>query len=167
MGGIGDMSKEEAEKLEAEGAPLTAQQQADFNKSQEGYKPEQIGDPAYYTPLSDDQIRQKGGYFLMDPQWVAGGPWGGLPPEEMQSAQNRVLDIEEKLKSGTAFAWTDPFLSDPHTVATDGTPVGWFQPDEQGRVLLQNNLGDRAFAIGHGNGIVAGTIDPTYTVPGS
>jgi hypothetical protein len=167
---ISEMTPEEQAKLQAESAAHIAGQQAEFAESQVGYDPSKIGDPAEYTPLTEDQIRAAGGYFLMDPQWMPGGPWDGGPDEGKDARpSNRVAAIEEMLKSGTAFAWTDPYLSDPHTVATDGTPVGYFKPDEQGNVLLQSHMGHddlRSFAIGHGNGIVAGTINPTYTVPG-
>ena len=156
------------EEKAAAGAAYSQKQQEDFAKSQESYKPEQIGDPAYYTPLTEDQIRAKGGYYLMDETWNPGGPWDGGPVEGMdQRESNRVAAIENMLEQGTCFAWTDPYLDDPHHVATSGTPVGWFGPDEQGRVLLEAHDDDtREFAIEHGNSIVAGVMDPTYTVPG-
>ena len=58
MGGIGDMSAEEAAALEAEGAAQVAQQQADFAASQAGYSGE--APPVDPSTMSDDELYARG-----------------------------------------------------------------------------------------------------------
>jgi hypothetical protein len=73
MGGIGDMSKEEAAKLEAEGAPLTAQQQAEFAASQAHHTG---GEEVHHTADLHEV-----GFAASTEMTSPGGPWHGLPPE--------------------------------------------------------------------------------------
>lgn len=163
MGGIGDMTPEEAAKLEADGAAQVAQQQADFAASQQ---------PGPATPCdsSPDAIRAKGGYLLMDPQWVAGGPWNGIPAEEQQGEQNRRHDIVQQMKAGTAFGFTaeagttptdtlDPFATDL---------AGWFPASAGGAANLAARTGDARveYAIETGNQIVACQADAGQYVEG-
>ena len=78
MGGIGDMSAEEAAKLEAEGAAQTAQQQADFAKTQEGYTGE--APAAHPSTVSNEELLARG-FASWTTMTSPGGPWHGLPPE--------------------------------------------------------------------------------------
>jgi Sec-independent protein translocase protein TatA len=76
MGGIGDMSKEEAEKLEAEGAAQTAQQQAEFAETQKDYTGEAPSvDP---STVSDEDLLARG-LASWTTMTSPGGPWHGLP----------------------------------------------------------------------------------------
>lgn len=78
MGGIGDMSAEEAAKLEAEGAAQTAEQQADFAETQVGYTGEApMADP---SSVSDEDLLARG-LASWTTMTSPGGPWHGLPPE--------------------------------------------------------------------------------------
>lgn len=74
MSGIGDMSKEEAEKLVSEGAPLTAQQQADFTESQK-----QAAAAEEALPHNTDLAEV--GFAPTTDMTSPGGPWHGLPAE--------------------------------------------------------------------------------------
>lgn len=72
MGGIGDMSKEEAEALEASGAPLIAQQQADFAEAQKS---------GGGTAVHHDTDLHEVGFASSTEMTSPGGPWHGLPAE--------------------------------------------------------------------------------------
>lgn len=98
MSGIGDMSKEEAEALEASGAPLIAQQQADFAESQKssGGEPEVHGD------------MEAVGFAATTTITSPGGPWHDLPPEAANDPTSPYWDENCRWScvQGSVFACT-------------------------------------------------------------
>ena len=74
MSGIGDMSKEEAEKHEAEGAATIAQQQADFAASQ-------ASSSSGEGTASSGADLYAVGFAPSTDMTSLGGPWNGLPAE--------------------------------------------------------------------------------------
>jgi len=150
------------EKAVEGGAEFTANQQA--QAAQEAAD-EAARAAAAATPCdtSDDGIRSRGGYMLNDPQWTPGGPWGGLPPEEMETEQNRRYAIVEMMKTGTAFGFTKDFSSlDPF--ATD--LGGYFPASQAGRANLEAREGDARlnYAMDVGNQLATCLADPAFYV---
>jgi hypothetical protein len=118
---------------------------------------------------SPEGIRSRGGYLLMDPQWVAGGPWNGIPAEEMQGEANRRADIVEQMKTGTAFGYTESGATNPSddldAFATD--LAGFFPASQAGRANLEARTDQAAridFSVEVGNGLAACTMDPGFWV---
>ena len=144
-----------------------AQNQAGFDQSQADAKAAADAHAAAHPcDTSDEGIRSRGGYLLNDPQWVAGGPWNGLPAEEQQGEQNRRFDIVEQMKAGTAFGFTmeggsdtlDPFATDLR---------GYFPASKAGRENLAIRTTDEeriAYSIETGNALASCTADPGFYV---
>jgi hypothetical protein len=160
MTGVGDLTPEQLAALEA-----------DANDPEHGVAAQQAaaaeaGNDAEAAPCdtSDAGIRSRGGYMLNDPQWVAGGPWNGLPESEQQGEQNRRFDIVEQMKAGTAFGFTADFSSlDPF--ATD--LAGWFPASQAGAINLRAHDSDEAriaYAMQTGNDLATCKADPTFYV---
>lgn len=161
-----DLTPEELAALDAAANdPETgvAAQQADFAASQQP-----SGAPPPPCDTSDAGIRSRGGYMLMDPQWVAGGPWNGIPAAEMQGEQNRRHDVVQQMKAGTAFGFTHDAGTNPadelDPFATD--IAGYFPASKAGRTNLQTRTGDDRveYAIQVGNELVACLADPNFYV---
>lgn len=141
-----------------------AQNQAGFDQSQADAKAA-ADKYAQDHPCdtSEAGIRSRGGYMLMDPQWVAGGPWNGIPEAEQQGEANRRADIVERMKSGTVFGFTSDFSTlDPF--ATD--LAGWFPASEAGVKNLATKTGDArwAYSIEVGNDLATCQADPQFYV---
>jgi hypothetical protein len=117
---------------------------------------------------SDEGIRSRGGYMLMDPQWVAGGPWNGIPAEEMQGVANRRADIVERMKAGTVFGFTATGASNPNDDldAFAADLAGYFPASEAGRINLQSKQGDARldYSVQVGNELAACKADPNFYV---
>jgi len=159
MTGIGDLSPEELAELDkAANDPETgiAAQQA---KAEAGNVDGNV-EPCDVTP---DGIRSRGGYFLMDSTWVAGGPWNGIPAEEMQGEANRRADIVEQMEAGTAFGFTEEGTAlEPFATNL----AGYFPASQAGRTNLQAREGEArlAYAIETGNDLAACLADPNFYV---
>lgn len=92
-------------------------------------------------PFNDDQIRQAGGYLLMDPQWVV-SEWPGVSAEETNTPEWRRNVISMMAENGSVLPFT-----------RDSEIAGYFP--------AASGVAGSAFeAIGLGNGIVAGTHSP-------
>jgi len=113
--------------------------------------------------LSPDGIRSRGGYLLMDAQWVAGGPWNGIPEAEMQGEANRRADIVEQMKSGTAFGYTETGTAlEPFATNL----AGYFPASQAGRTNLEAREGEARldYSIETGNDLAACLADPNFYV---
>lgn len=162
MTGVGDLSPEQLAALEADAndpnSGIAAQQAA-----AEAGNVDSSTNPAP-CDTSDAGIRSRGGYMLNDPQWVAGGPWNGLPEDQQQGEQNRRFDIVEQMKAGTAFGFTADFSSlDPF-----GTDLaGWFPASKAGQINLRAHDSDEAriaYSIQTGNDLATCKADPGFYV---
>lgn len=141
-----------------------AKQQAEYDQSQADAKAagEQYAQD-HPCDTSEAGIRSRGGYMLMDPQWVAGGPWNGIPAEEQQGEANRRADIVEQMKAGTAFGFTSDF-SPLDDFATD--LAGWFPASKAGHTNLMTRSGDAriAYSVETGNQLATCKADPGFYV---
>lgn len=141
---------------------------------QQQYADEQAAEKARSDALaqpcdtSDDGIRSKGGYMLMDPQWTAGGPWNGIPASEQQGEQNRRHDIVQRMRAGTVFGFTASAGANPaDTLDPFATDIaGYFPASNEGRINLQQREGDArlAYSVEVGNQLVACQADPGFYV---
>lgn len=137
-----------------------AQSQADAAQAAADYAAEHPCD------TSPDGIRSRGGYMLMDEQWVAGGPWNGLPASEQQGEQNRRFDIVERMKAGTVFGFTSDFgpLADFAT-----NLAGYFPASHEGQQNLATRTTDDAridYSVTTGNDLATCKADASFYVVG-
>jgi hypothetical protein len=159
---VGDLTPEQLAALEADANDPESGIAAQQAKAEAGNVDESTNPAPCDT--SDEAIRARGGYMLNDPQWVAGGPWNGLPAEEQQGEQNRRFDIVEQMKAGTAFGFTADF-STLDDFATD--LAGWFPASQAGAVNLRAYADDAArieFAITTGNDLATCVASPEFWV---
>jgi hypothetical protein len=159
---VGDLTPEQLAALEEDANDPESGIAAQQAKAEAG----NVDDSTNPAPCdtSDEAIRARGGYMLNDPQWVAGGPWNGLPASEQQGEQNRRFDIVERMKSGTAFGFTADFSSlDPF-----GTDLaGYFPASQAGAQNLRAHDGDEAriaYSITTGNDLATCKADPAFYV---
>jgi hypothetical protein len=163
---VSDMS--DMEKAVQGGAEFTAAQQKKAAEDAAAEQARRAALPQTPCDTSDAGIRSRGGYMLMDPQWVAGGPWNGLPASEMQGEMNRKFDIVERMNSGTVFGFTHEGKTNPadDLDAFAADLAGWFPASKAGRTNLQMREGTARldFSVQTGNELAACVADPQFWV---
>lgn len=169
MGGIGDMTPEEAAALEASGAAgVQAQQEAAAAANVEG-SPSKVVPPG---SLTEEELLSRG-VALASTLTSPGGPWHGLPPDAASNpdseawAENQRWAVVESGRSGSWLIVTsDGAAVEPEHAAN---VIGYAQASEMSQATLKNldPVASEAKALELGNGVAWGDLDPNlFVAPG-